>query len=193
MCYPPATRRRGEILERAILKAVIDELAETSYDALTMEGVATRACTGKAAIYRRWPSKQELVLDAIHFAMPPMTDPPDTGSVRGDLLVLLGRMAESMSSSTGCAMQYVFSNLKRDPDISEAVYARVIEPRQKMFVEALRRGAERGEVRPDAVSRLVAEVGPSLIVQKFVTEGPPVRSETVEAIIDEVVMPMLRP
>lgn len=193
MCCPPGTRRRGETLELAIFDAVIAELADAGYDALTMEGIAARAQTGKAALYRRWPSKKELVLDALQAAMPPIDGPPDTGSVRGDLLALLGRMAKTMSSPTGCAMQYAVGNLKRNPDISQAVYARVIEPRLQLMVDALRRGAGRGEVRPDAVSRLVAEVGPSLIVQKLVRDGPPVTKKTVEAIVDEVVMPMLRP
>ncbi len=193
MCCPPGSRRRGQTLELAIFDAVIAELAGTGYDTFSMESVAARAHTGKAALYRRWSSKQDLVLDALYFHMPPIIDPPDTGSVRGDLLALLGRMAQTMSSPAGCAMQYVISSLKRHPDMAEAVFTKVIEPRQQLLIDAMRRGAERGEVRPDAVSRLVAEVGPSLIVQRFVAEGPPITQEMVEEIVDEVVMPLLRP
>ncbi|MGB9376920.1 MAG: TetR/AcrR family transcriptional regulator [Mycobacteriales bacterium] len=187
------TRRRGEALEQAIFDAVIADLAETGYDTLTMEGVASRAQTGKAALYRRWSCKEDLVLDALECKMPPLDDPPDNGSIRADLLDLLGRMADMASSPTGCAMQYVVGSLKRNPDIAQAVYTRVIEPRQQLIIDALRRGADRGEVRPDAVSRLVAQVGPSMIVQKLVADGPPVTRATVESIVDEVVMPMLRP
>jgi len=190
---PLGTRRRGEILERAIFDAVLAELAEVGYDALTMEGAAGRAHTGKAALYRRWSSKQALVLDALHRALPPVDDPPDTGSVRGDLLAFLGRMADTINSPTGAAMQAVVGHLKRHPDIAQAVQARVIEPRRRLIMDALRRGADRGEVRPDAVTRLVAEVGPALIVHKFMTQGPPIPKKTVRAIVDEVIMPILRP
>ena len=190
---PAGSRRRGETLERAIFDSVLAEIAETGYDAMTMEGVAARAQTGKAALYRRWPSKQELVLDALHCSMPPVDDPPDTGTIRGDLLTLLGRMAATINSPTGCAMQSVIGNLKRNSEITEAVHTRVIEPRRQLMMDALRRGAERGEVRPEAVTRLVAEVGPSLVLQKFMSEGPPITRKTVEEIVDQVIMPLLRP
>lgn len=193
MCGPPGTRRRGETLERAIFDAVLAELDAVGYDAMTMEGVAARAHTGKAALYRRWPSKQELVIDALQCQLPPCGDAPGTGSVRGDLLVLLGGMAAMLSSPSGAATQSVMGNLKRNPHIAEAVHERVIAPRQRLMMAALRQGATRGEVRADAVSPLVATVGPSMIIHKFMTEGPPVTQKTVEAIIDEVILPMLRP
>lgn len=193
MCGPPGTRRRGETLERAIFNAVLAELDAVGYDAMTMEGVAARAHTGKAALYRRWPSKQELVLDTLQCQLPPCGDQPDTGTIRGDLLVLLGGMAAMFGSLTGAATQSVMGNLKRNPDIAEAVHERVIAPRQRLMMGALRRGAARGEVRTDAVTPLVAAVGPSMIIHKFMTEGPPITEETVEAILDEVILPMLRP
>lgn len=193
VCGPPGTRRRGETLERAIFDAVLAELDAVGYDAMTMEGVAARAQTGKAALYRRWPSKQELVLDTMQCQLPPCGDLPETGTVRGDLLVLLGGMAAMFGSPTGAATQSVMGSLKRNPDIAEAVHERVIAPRQRLMMNVLRRGAERGEVRRDAVSTLVAAVGPSMIIHKFMTEGPPITEKTVEAIIDEVVLPMLRP
>ena len=67
------------------------ELATRGYDALTIEGVAERAQTGKASIYRRWPTKLELVLDTVDAHMPSIGAPPDTGSVRDDLLIVMRR------------------------------------------------------------------------------------------------------
>src|ERR1022692_411234 len=82
----PGTRRRGEQLENAIFDAILGELAEVGYHRLTMEGVAARAGTGKGALYRRWPSRESLVLAALRGRLPSLDEQPDTGSVRGDLV-----------------------------------------------------------------------------------------------------------
>src|ERR671923_1401817 len=97
----PTTRRRGETLERAIFDAVLDELQRVGYVGLTMEGVAARAHTGKAALYRRWPRKEDLVVDAIEHALPSPTELPDHGDVRDDLLDLLRRLAAMLNSKAG--------------------------------------------------------------------------------------------
>lgn len=189
VCNP--LRRRGEVLEQAIFDAVVDQLAAAGYEALTMEGVAACAGTGKAALYRRWPSKEELVLEALEHRLPVLDDPPDTGTVRGDILMLLGRMTRTVNSPTGCAIQSLMGQ-QRDREFMRAVHRRVIEPRKRMMLDALRRGVERGEVRPDAVSMLVAEVGPAMVIHHFLVDGPPVSRRTIEAIVDQVVLPMVR-
>ncbi len=189
----PGTRRRGDVLEQAIFDAVLDQLGTVGYDALTMERVAADARTGKASLYRRWPCKEELVVDALNHRLPALDDPPDTGTVRGDVLELLGRMRRTINSPTGCAIQSLMGSVQRDRGFIRAVHARVIEPRKRMMMEVLRRGAERGEVRPEAVTMLVAESGPALVVHRFLVDGPPITRRTVEAIVDQVVLPMLRP
>src|ERR1700730_8016991 len=69
------SRRRGEVLERALYEATLAEMAEVGYGRLTMEGIAARAHTGKAALYRRWASKHDLVHAALVFAVPPVPEP----------------------------------------------------------------------------------------------------------------------
>lgn len=193
VCPPAVPRRRGETLENAIFQAVLDQLATVGYDGLTMEGVAAGAQTGKASLYRRWPSKEDLVVAAMDHAMPSLDDPPDTGTVRGDLLDLLGRMACMINSRTGCAMQgLLLSGPQRDCDSMRAVRTRVIQPRQRMILAALQRGIDRGEVRPAALSRLVAEVGPALLVARVLLEGSPIQAATVEAIVDDILLPLVR-
>src|SRR5438477_13141160 len=83
------TRRRGVDLETAILDATLDLLATSGVGSLTMEGVAAAAHTGKASVYRRWPSKEDLLVDAMRHGLPPLDEGPDTGSLREDLLALL--------------------------------------------------------------------------------------------------------
>lgn len=197
-CGPPSAscehrRRRGDVLEQAIYDAVVEQLGTVGYGALTMEGVAGQARTGKAALYRRWPSKDELVVDALQHRMPALDDPPDTGSVRTDVLDVLARMALAINSPTGCAIQNLMSEAQRDRDFLRLVHARVIQPRKRMMMDVLRRGAERGEVRKDAGSELLAQVGPAMVIYHVLVQGPPVTPQTVKTIVDSVVLPMLRP
>ncbi|MEP6697470.1 MAG: TetR/AcrR family transcriptional regulator [Pseudonocardiales bacterium] len=192
-CPPHGKRRRGEALEQAILAAAVRELAEVGYDAMTVEGVAARAHTGKAALYRRWPAKEDLVVDALHFMLPPCGALPDTGSVRDDLVELLSAMAATIRTPAGTAMQRMLGSQRCAPEILETVHGKVIGPRREMLLEALRRGAQRGEVRPDAVTVLVAQVGSAMILQHLADDDRPVDRRVVEEIVDQVVMPLLRP
>jgi AcrR family transcriptional regulator len=187
------SRRRGEALERAIFDAVLDQLRAVGYVGLTMEGVAARARTGKAALYRRWPRKEDLVVDALEHVLPSPSDLPDHGEVRDDLLDLLGRMTAMLNSPAGCALQCLMSETERDESFARLLHERVKEPRKRMFLDLLVRGAARGQVRPAAVSPLVAEVGPALVMQRFLAEGAPVPDDYVGSVVDDVVMPLLRP
>ena len=188
-----ATRRRGDALERAIYDAVFSQLQTVGYTGLTMEGVAGCARTGKAALYRRWTGKDDLVVDAIDHALPSLADLPDHGDVREDLLELLRRMAAMLNSPTGCALQCLMSETERDESFARLLHERVKEPRKRMFLHLLARAADRGQVRPAAATQLMAEVGPALVMQRFLADGPPVPDDYVVSVLDEVVLPLLRP
>jgi AcrR family transcriptional regulator len=186
-------RRRGQDLETAILDATLDLVATSGIGSLTMEGVAAAAHTGKASVYRRWPSKEDLLVDAMTHALPPLTDPPDTGSVRDDVLALLRLMLEAVNSSSGCALQAFMFDNSVDKALISVVKKRVIEPRQQMLIDALAKGRDRGQVRADAVNARTAEVGPALIVHQYLMQGPPVPDAYVVQLVDNVLMPLLRP
>src|ERR1700761_8595255 len=94
-------RWRGEELEAALLDAAWDELAEAGFAKLTMESVASRAKTGVAVLYRRWPNKGDLVMAAIsHYGMTHPVTIPDTGSLRGDMFALLEAVNDGRSPFT---------------------------------------------------------------------------------------------
>jgi AcrR family transcriptional regulator len=192
-CSPQATRRRGQTLEQAIFQAVLDQLQAVGYARLTMEGVAGRAHTGKAALYRRWPRKEDLVVDALDHVLPSLDDLPDHGDVREDLLELLRRLAAMVNSSTGCALRCLLAEVDRGHPFARLLHERVFAPRKHAFRAVLERAAERGQLRSDAASQLVADVGPAMVVQRFLAEGPPVPDDYVVSILDEVVLPLLRP
>ena len=189
----PLSRRRGLILESAIYDAVLTQLSTVGFSAMTMEGVAAGARTGKAALYRRWPNKEDLVADTLNNVLPPCSPPPDTGSVRSDIAEVFRWMAETMGSPAGCAMQTLFSELDPKHDFVETLKERVLAPRKALMIEVLRRGVERGDVRPDAVKPVIAEAGPALLVHRLLTNGPPLDKAYLDAVLDEVVMPLIRP
>jgi AcrR family transcriptional regulator len=188
-----AVRRRGDILVEAIHEATMAELARQGYDALTIEAVAERAQTGKASIYRRWPNKLELSLDAIETHLPSVGTAPDTGSVRGDLLIVLRRIAKNMNSRAGGAMRACMSDVKTHAELAAAVRERLVAPRKQVIYDVLRRGVERGEVRPDAVSDRIVELGPLLLNAERMQVGRALRDTEVVAIVDDVLIPILRP
>ncbi len=190
---PRSSRRRGKVLEQAIFRATLDELVASGYARLSMEAVATGAQTGKAAIYRRWSSKEELVLGAMRATLPPLGPVPDTGSLRGDLLQLMQRARAAMVSLPGCAVRVIMGELdhERARPFLGLVHECVMEPNKGVILEVLRRGAERGEVRAEAVTPLVADVAPALMLYRAKMHGPPTEEDTV-ALVDEVMLPLVR-
>lgn len=187
------SRRRGKVLEQAIFQATLDELVASGYARLSMEAVAAGARTGKAAVYRRWGSKEELVLDALQATLPEPGPAPDTGGLRGDLLELVLRARAAMLSPSGCAGRVIMSELDHDrarPFVG-LMYQRVIEPSKAFMAEVLTRGVGRGEVRPDAVTPLVIDVLPALMMYRAKTQGPPSEADAAE-LVDQVLVPMLR-
>lgn len=195
----PATRRRGVELETAIYAAVFELLGAVGYARLTMDGVAIAAHTGKAALYRRWPDKNALIVDALRASLPSPVDVSSRRSLREDMLALLMRIRDALESSYGVT----FQALKAEPGpcaglVHAAVRERVFAPYRELVIRALTEAAARGEVRSDAIATqqsatLVANVGPAMLIHRHFLEGPDLPDEFVVSVIDEVVMPMLRP
>jgi AcrR family transcriptional regulator len=185
-------RRRGEALEQAILDAALVELSRHGIGALTMEGVAAAAATGKASLYRRWGSKEELVLDALARAMPPFDDvSSSSGSLRQDLHTLLHRMATFIGGPEGAVMRSVLGTVDPDDELLAALRERLIEPRLRYAAGLIAQAVERGEIPPPHDVRVVAQVGPGVLMHRFMMYGR-VTAADVDEVIDQVVLPLLR-
>lgn len=192
--YRKLPRKRGAALTSAIYQATLDELREAGYPNLTMERIAERAGTGKAALYRRWPSRMELVLDAVDNALLPAPDAqPDTGSLRGDLLAALRGHADVLAGPAGEAMRGVLFDALRDPARTEELRRRSMGREQRTLGAAVRRAVARGEIDTDRVTPARLEAGRAMLRQYFLFNGPPVPDEVITTIVDEVVLPLLDP
>jgi AcrR family transcriptional regulator len=190
-------RRRGAGLEHAIYEAVFVELAEVGYGRLTIDGVAARAGAGKASLYRRWASKDQLVLNAIEYKGPELrADPVDTGELRADLIQLLGQLADTMAKPIGRALYATILEMKlihrQHSEIAATVIDTLLEPRMRAIMAAMRAGARRGEARPAAVSELLVRVGPALVIQQLLQFGTPPTAAEITDIVDQVLLIALR-
>jgi AcrR family transcriptional regulator len=193
-------RRRGAALEDAILSAAYAELSTVGYQAFSVEGVAARARTGKASIYRRWPTKQELVLDALLEVLPTpeqcgidvdIDTLPDDVSTADMLRQLAHVIAGLLSSPAGDAMRAVKCEAFSDPELARAVDERFQEPRRQALIELLRRGVRRGEVRPGADCALVADVLPAMLAHRVILMREAIAESEITEIIEQVVLPLI--
>ncbi|WP_314619488.1 TetR/AcrR family transcriptional regulator [Streptomyces stackebrandtii] len=187
-------RRRGPVLERAILEATLEQLGSVGWNGLTMEGVAVGAQTGKAAVYRRWPSKEDLVADALQAGLPALGEAPDRGSVREDLYALCLRVRDVMFSKPGQALRAVLHECDAESAgrLHDLIVAGVTEPSNRLFKDVLRQGIARGDVRADAIDDLVLDVIPAMMMYRSKVCGSEWPDREIADMIDRVMVPLLR-
>src|ERR1700724_2627335 len=114
------TRRRGKQLEDALYDATLAELAAVGYGGLTMEGIAAQARTGKAALYRRWSSKHDLVQAALLYALPPLPEPRADRSARENLLAIFSAHCDLVAGRTAFPGLFIMQQLLHEPEIGRA-------------------------------------------------------------------------
>jgi len=178
-------RPRSEASHQAIIRATLELLVEVGYGALTMEAVRTRAGVGKATIYRRWSSKEELVRDAIVF-MHDDLQAPDTGSLRGDYEGM-ATLVRSAAHRAGAAtlMPRLLGDVANDPELRAIFYDNLVEPRRAQMRAVLQRAVARGEIRDDVDIELIIDLfaGP-VVYRLLITGGDYVQLPAVDEQLD---------
>jgi AcrR family transcriptional regulator len=185
------TRRRGEALRTAIFQATLEQLRTVGYAKLTMEGVAAAAGTGKAALYRRWSDRDELVTAALRDALPDPTAIELTGRPRADMLALLACMRDTALIAEAAAFQVVKKEGGPESGVSSLIQDHVLAPARAMILEVLGRGVAAGQLREGVATDRVANVGPAMLIHQILTEGPEVSDATIASIVDEVILPLI--
>jgi AcrR family transcriptional regulator len=148
---PPDPGRRNERSRRAILDATIALIGELGYDNVSIEAIARRAGVGKQTIYRWWPSKGAVALEAATDRLDPVVVFPDTGDIVADLRAQLTGIVELIATTGfGPAYRGLMAAGQSDPDLLRAVFDRIIEPNVKAFRERIALAQERGGLRADA-------------------------------------------
>jgi AcrR family transcriptional regulator len=147
-------------------------MAERGFAALTIEGVAARARVGKPTIYRRWGSKAELVRAAVSRVGVEGLSPPDTGSLRGDVLAFAqARRASARATRANVFIPRLVAEVSADPELRPFFEAAFVEPPRRLFATFLRRGIERGELRADLDVDTAVDLLLGPIVYRLLTSG----------------------
>jgi AcrR family transcriptional regulator len=146
----PRGRPRSVEADNAIFGAVVALLPQTGLKGLSMEAVAKQAGVSKATVYRRWPSKEDLVMDVLAAIPPPQLDVEDTGSLLGDMDALAAQQIERLGD-TGIPrlMPRLLSEAADDPEFLALARARLSQPMREVIAVLLQRAIERGELRED--------------------------------------------
>ncbi len=189
----PATpgSARGIARESAICAAALELLGEVGYDRMSMDAVATRAKASKATIYRRWPGKRELVVHAIRCRGPQPLDPPDTGSLRGDIIATLRTAHEGIGSEDVALLSGVLRAMREAPEIADTLRQQVLVDKRNVGAAIVRRAVERGELGPHADPAVFHEVAPALMFFRVLVTGEPIDDEFFAHVADDVLIPLL--
>jgi AcrR family transcriptional regulator len=186
-------RHRGHALDTsrdvAIRDAALDLLSEIGYDRLTMDAIAARAHASKATIYRRWPGKAALVVDALNCSKGTMHE-PDTGTLEGDLAVLGQSSCSPESRFNSQIMLGLITALAHDAELRDVVRERMIEPRTKVLRQIFERAVARGEVSPDRNLDLLVSLFPALMIQRVLITGELPDADFSSHVISDVILPL---
>ncbi|MHA3024258.1 TetR/AcrR family transcriptional regulator [Mycobacterium sp. BMJ-28] len=182
----PWSEREGELLA-----ITLELLQEHGYDRLSVEAVATRAKASKATMYRRWPSKADLVLAAFIEGTRNSAVPPHTGSLRGDLLEI-GRATCAQGREHMRTMRAVLNEMSHSPALQEAMQEKFVLQRKLVIDGVLAEAVERGEIDASAIDEEIYDLLPGYLVFRSLVSDRPPTDETVRALVDRVLLPSLK-
>jgi AcrR family transcriptional regulator len=185
------SRRRGKVLEAAIFEAALRELAEAGYVNFSIERVAAGAGTSKPVIYRRWPNRARLVYAALRANRPGLSfEAPDTGTVRGDVMVILHSVSEMVDELSPEVIFGLIAELLHESELS--LFAEVHERNAKIMTEILTRGIGRGEIAAEKLTPRLAALPFDLVRYQLMVLRQPLSAEDIEEIIDQIFLPLVR-
>lgn len=187
-------RKRDAERDDAILRATIEIMVEVGFESMTVDMIAARARAGKGAVYRRWSSKVEMVLDAVALIKRDMVDLEqlsDTGTLRGDMLALFAARATERDERFTRTIAALAAVLAQQPGIADTGHAALIEP----WVEANRvligRAVARGETSAAADVEALSQVIPSMGGYRSLIQRQPFDLPFLTGVLDNVLLPAL--
>ena len=185
----PGGRPRNPELDRAILDAVLQLLADEGYERMSIESVAQRAGVGKPTIYRRWPSKAAMVVDAVAQLAEVAPPPATAGSVRERAYAFIEqawRKASHVHDDRTTVLSHLLGEIHRNSELRDAVRATFVANRREQLRGLLREGVRTGEIRPDVDLDVATDVLFSpLLARKLVTGGK-ISIAVARAVVDVV-------
>jgi AcrR family transcriptional regulator len=187
---PNSAASRWTEREAELLTVTMDLLHENGYDRLTVDEVAARARASKATVYRRWPTKADLVVAAVSHSLRHAVVAPDTGSLRGDLLEMAETITRQATALAG-TLTAILIEVRRNPHLSAVVEQHLLHEKRPVTQTILRQAAERGEIHPSRIDTDLWDILPGYLLFRFLVPGRPVTPETARALVDEILLPGL--
>ena len=179
-------RRRSQRSHDAIIAATQELLLECGYAEITIEGIAARAGVGKQTIYRWWPSRATLVLEAYLAGEDAVPPPAEGRSVRDDVRALLRWLIAVLAEPTGGpVVAGLVSDLQHDADLARGFRQQVVPARREAMLAALERGRARGEIREDADVELAVDALHGAVFYRLLLSGEPLDEAFVDRLADQ--------
>jgi AcrR family transcriptional regulator len=176
--------------EAELLAVTLELLREHGYDRLTLDAVATTARASKATLYRRWPTKAELVMAAFVEGTRQVAVDPDTGTLRGDLLRLGEQICAHVSTHAG-TIRAVLVEVSRSPELDAMLQEQFLDQRQALMSHVLVRAVDRGEIEASAITEDLWDVLPGYLIYRTVLTGRAPSSRAMQDLVDNVLIPSL--
>ncbi|MDI1431485.1 TetR/AcrR family transcriptional regulator [Polyangium sorediatum] len=183
---------RGEPVVRGVLTATLEELAEVGYEALRIEDVATRAGVNKTTVYRRWPTKQDLVRAAFQSITVDRAVTPDTGSLRGDLIVIARHIATQASSPELLGLRRLLFAEDRDADLV-AIAQSIHESMEALPRPVIEAAEARGELAPGIDATLIFRSLAATIHHRLGLERRPIDEGFLAGLVELLLVGALAP
>jgi AcrR family transcriptional regulator len=190
------TAHRGELSspwsprETELLDVTLQLLEEHGYERLTVDAVAARARASKATMYRRWPSKADLVLAAFIEGVRQVAVHPQTGTLRGDLLQL-GMVICTQANQQASIIRAVLVEVSRHTALNDAMQHQFVDQRRILIQQVLRDAADRGEIDPSVIGDELWDLLPGYLIFRAIMPSRPPTQQTVAALVDDVIIPAL--
>jgi AcrR family transcriptional regulator len=176
--------------ETELLAVTLQLLQEHGYDRLTVDAVAATARASKATVYRRWPSKAELVLAAFIEGIRQVAVPPETGTLRGDLLKV-GELVCQQAQQHAGTIRAVLVEVSRNPALDDVMQHHFLDQRKALVGHVLQEAVDRGEMDEAAINDELWDLLPGYLIFRTIIPNRPPTRHTVQALIDEVIIPSL--
>lgn len=176
--------------EAEILAVTLRLLQEHGYDQLAVDAVANAARASKATVYRRWPSKAELVLAAFIEGVRQVAVPPNTGTLRGDLLQL-GETCFQHGLEHASTIRAVMVEVSRHSALSDALQEQFLKQRKALIQHVLQQAIDRGEITHEVIDDELWDLLPGYLIFRSIIPGRPPTRRTVQAFVDGFLIPGL--
>ena len=185
-------RPRDPSRDGVIRDAILRLLGDVGYGALTMDAVAAEAGVGKATIYRRWRTKQDLVVDTIAVMNQALATPVDTGALESDVRELVHRTVDLVNGPTGTTIRSLLPSMQHQPALTEAFQEGPLKAWRDLYARMWAAAEERGELPGGMEQSVCAETCTALLVQRWLLTDEPVTYAYADEVLDKVVVPLLR-